>query len=253
MAANGVAGNTITIYMNFMPTNVMTSNTAYTGEAPQLSPIYAQYDNGDDVFLYYNVNPTSTAGWTITQSGVGQTSSAPSGSYFDTTNALYTTVCQSGLFDTQVSNLGYNEIITYWTYASPGNDGGNLYFLVNSAQDGPMALFGVAGYGSGLIGAGPCGYSNPGGQLFSSGLWYKNDIVIAGTTATYYVGTGTSSIATLGSEINAIAVTSSGNYLGLDTSYNFGSGNGNTYYNGFLIRAYPPNGVMPSVSFGAVV
>ncbi len=31
MAANGVAGNTITIYMNFVPGNVMSGPTSYTG------------------------------------------------------------------------------------------------------------------------------------------------------------------------------------------------------------------------------
>jgi hypothetical protein len=262
MSAAPGPGNSITIYMNFMPTPIMTTNTAYTGEAPQLyggsyaQSSYAQYDNGPSVFLYYNVDPTSTAGWTITQSGVGQIGSAPSGSYFGTTNALYTTICQggaSGLFETAIPDLGYNEIITYWTYASSGNDGGNFYFLDSSAQSGPMALFGVLGYGSGLLSsAGPCGYTNPSGPLFSSGTWYKNDIVIAGTTATYYVGANSNKIATLGSMINSVSISSSGDYIGLDTNYDFGSGNGNTYYNGFLIRTYPPNGVMPTVSLSAV-
>ncbi len=257
---NAINANSNTIiYMNFMPSNVMASPSSYTGEAPQLpgQPSYGAYDNGANVFLYYNVNPISTAGWTITQSSVGQTSSAPSGSYFGTADALYTTVCQgggSGLFETAIPNLNYNEIITYWTYASSGNDGGNFYFLDNSTQSGPMALFGVAGYGSGLLSsAGPCGYTNPGGAIFSSGTWYKNDIVIAGTTATYYVGGNSDEIATFGSQINSVSISSRGDYIGLDTNYDYGSGNGNTYYNGFLIRAYPPGGAMPSANVGNVI
>ncbi len=43
----------IEIYMNIMPSNVMSANGT-TGEAPTLSPRYAQYDNGNLVFDSYD-------------------------------------------------------------------------------------------------------------------------------------------------------------------------------------------------------
>ncbi len=46
-------GGTATIYMNFMPSNVMLSKNSYTGEAPFISTPYAAYDNGGHVFSFY--------------------------------------------------------------------------------------------------------------------------------------------------------------------------------------------------------
>ncbi|EQD36213.1 hypothetical protein B2A_12232, partial [mine drainage metagenome] len=84
------ASSSNTLYMGFAASATNLMNTVSTGEAPQLSASYGQYDDGAAVFDYYNVNPTSTSGWTLGGgSGIGQTSSAPSGSYFQTTNALY--------------------------------------------------------------------------------------------------------------------------------------------------------------------
>ena len=70
---NGIAGGgSTTIYMNFMPYNVM-SASGPTGEAPQLSSTYAQYDNGAKVFNFYdNFAGTSlnTSKWISYESGV---------------------------------------------------------------------------------------------------------------------------------------------------------------------------------------
>jgi hypothetical protein len=47
--------DTSTIYLQVLPSfeNVL-SATGYTGEAPQLSPTYGEYDNGASVFVHYN-------------------------------------------------------------------------------------------------------------------------------------------------------------------------------------------------------
>ena len=52
---------TTTVYMDFFSTSSNVLNTVNTGEAPQLSSNYAQYDDGVHVFyLYFNGNtPTS--------------------------------------------------------------------------------------------------------------------------------------------------------------------------------------------------
>ncbi|MEM0202310.1 MAG: hypothetical protein QXR73_03980, partial [Candidatus Micrarchaeaceae archaeon] len=53
------ADSTQIVYMNFMPNSVM-SSSGPTGEAPQLSPTYAEYDDGADVFnTYYNFSGTT--------------------------------------------------------------------------------------------------------------------------------------------------------------------------------------------------
>ena len=64
----GISGyGSTTIYMNVMPTPIM-SSAGPTGEAPQLSPTYAEYDNGASVFNFYdNFKGTSLSGsWTHT-------------------------------------------------------------------------------------------------------------------------------------------------------------------------------------------
>ena len=71
LAANTGTATTNTIYMGFAGTgattqNMLLSNTI-TGEAPQLSPSYAEYDDGASVFTnYWNFAGTSLpSGWTV--------------------------------------------------------------------------------------------------------------------------------------------------------------------------------------------
>ncbi len=77
IGAAGGGSNTLTIYMNFMPSNVMTSDTAYTGEAPQLfggsyaQSSYAQYDNGAKVFPIYIDGDTSISNFIADGSNTG--------------------------------------------------------------------------------------------------------------------------------------------------------------------------------------
>ncbi len=77
-------GNTI-IYMDFMPTNVM-SASGPTGEAPQLSASYAQYDNGALVFPTFYDNFAGSYTY-VNDSGI-QTGTPPPG--FFAVNAVVT-------------------------------------------------------------------------------------------------------------------------------------------------------------------
>ncbi|MEM3212265.1 MAG: DUF2341 domain-containing protein, partial [Candidatus Micrarchaeaceae archaeon] len=62
---NGIgASSSITIYMDFMPSNVM-SASGPTGEAPQLSSTYAEYDNGASVFSAYVNGDTPTSDFNV--------------------------------------------------------------------------------------------------------------------------------------------------------------------------------------------
>jgi hypothetical protein len=67
-----LADNSSILYMDFMPGSVLSSNGP-TGEAPQLSSTYAEYDDGASVFQLYfngNTNPSSFStggGDTVTQ------------------------------------------------------------------------------------------------------------------------------------------------------------------------------------------
>ncbi len=62
--ANGISANSkVTIYMGFADPTTNLFNNQSTGEAPQLSSIYGQYDNGRYVFNYYDNFASSSSGW----------------------------------------------------------------------------------------------------------------------------------------------------------------------------------------------
>ncbi|MDG6927715.1 MAG: DUF2341 domain-containing protein, partial [Nitrososphaerota archaeon] len=64
------ANSQATIYMKFEPTTT-NFDGVYWGEAPQLSPTYAEYDNGQNVFIdYWNFKGTTLpSGWTASTPG----------------------------------------------------------------------------------------------------------------------------------------------------------------------------------------
>ena len=247
--ANGM----LAIYLGFAnkTTNLLSSSgTSGIGEAPQLSSTYAQYDDGASVFIYYNVNPTSTTGWTIAGTA-GLTTSAPSGSHYSTTNALYANSARGDYLYTAISDLSTNEIISFNVYTTGLGD---LFFLTNSTGSGQMArLDSRSGDPSGLATTSSwTSWSDPTGIQETSNTWYKYDVVISGTSAYAYIGSISDSLATFGTvtSSSSFSVKNKGNYLGL-----VGDALGSsyiTYWNGFIVRAYPPKGVMPSVSFGSV-
>jgi len=222
----------------------------YWGEAPQLSPSYGAYDNGANVFIYYNTSPSNTSDWTV-QGTAGVTATAPAGSYFQTQEAFYANSAKGDYLYAQVPQLATNEVITFWTYTTGQGD---VYFLTDSAGNGQTGRLDGRG-GSGQWAGLATSTSWTSRKAPSSGLheskniWYKYDIVLNGSKATSYVGPNTNNLDTLGSPANSLSISNNGNYLGM-VGDALGSGK-ITYWNGLIIRFLPPNGVDLSASFGA--
>ena len=246
------ASNSLTVYMGFAPVSSNLFNAVTTGEAPQLSSSYAEYDDGTDVFNnYWNFAGTSLpSGWT---------------------NHGITYVVNNGITASSTAASGY---ISYGTALSPGNviEGyGNLYErgsvywtgigvmtvpVVNQAGYQGMAVstgFGGSGYF-------PTGYYQ-GTQTEGSTVQFVGDTpatnanqiwsvaFISASSSAYY-----SNYAQLGSTLTYPTVSlplypaifESGAYA---EAYTF------PYVANLQwlrTRAYPPKGVMPSVSFGIV-
>lgn len=241
--------SSITVYMVFE--SAMDFDGSYWGEAPQLSQTYGQFDNGANVFVYYNAAPSGTSGWAI-RGTAGQTSSAPAGSHFQSTHAYYANSANGDYMDSQISNLGTNEVITFWVYTTGL---GNVFFLDNSAGSGQMARIDSRGGGdwAGLASTTSWTLWNAptSGLDVVASKWYKYDIVMNGTTATSYIGPSSNNISSLGSRANSLLVSNNGNYMGL-----VGDGLGSsyiTYWNGFVVRYYPSGGAIPTISLGSVV
>ncbi|MGC8533631.1 MAG: LamG-like jellyroll fold domain-containing protein [Candidatus Parvarchaeum sp.] len=240
------ASSSITVYMGFASKSVNLFNNTNDGEAPQLSPTYGEYDNGANVFLNY-FSGSSLTGWT-TAGTSGQTTSAPSGSPFGT-NAFYALNSVGSYLYTIAPGQSKNMIIEYYTYINRLND---IFFLVNSAGAGQLARQGDGGGWYGIASTSSwTSWNAPPDTGYWSGEWVLSGVVVNNGVAQQYLSTN---LGTYGSEIgqnpsNTYTVSDNGNYLGLVGD---GGGSSDEYWNGLIIRAYPPNGVMPSVTFGPV-
>jgi len=253
---NGIpASNSITIYMTFMPTNVM-SSSGPTGEASQLSPTYGEYDDIANVMqpgLIYQIWGWGGSGMQP-QSELYQAIMSPSSSFtFGSTtatasNTLYTTPSPGTTQNVDGTNQN-NVIINYQNGYSGGAPPPNPpvsnqnYWLVKAigfiSYTSGTTLYGIAddGIGLGYFNGAPCsftswlcGTSNPNNII--------NEWIAEG--ATTYSGT----------------ISSSGDYpIELDFENQGGPGYIGMWSSSALkyySPSYPPNGVMPTVTIGSL-
>lgn len=216
------------------------------GEAPQLSPTYAEYDNGKSVFSYYQAWGGLSAlpsGWTAVgtdnlifgadTTSFGTTSGStyggaynavvPSMSTFPTVIDIYANFysvsqTQQGTYTCDsYGTTGANSCSSYADYAWTQGSGGSY-------------LFADGGTSTHLI-------SSP---LTNANIIYTQQINSA-TSVSWFLNYSLA--------LANYAVTASTPIyyalLGADTTYPL-----QVYW--LRTRAYPPNGVMPSISYGAV-
>ena len=112
------------------------------------------------------------------------------------------------------------------------------------ARQGGTGWYGIAATASWTS------WSGPPDSGSWSGEWVLVGIVVADGSATQYLST---TLGNYGSELgqnpsNTYTVSNNGNYLGLIGD---ADGTSDEYWNGIIVRAYPPDGVMPSVTLGS--
>ena len=222
---------TTTVYMDFFSTASNVLNTVNTGEAPQLSSTYAEYDDGANVFNFYdNFRGTSLPSeWKV-----------PSGSLYMVDNGFIaepsgsTAVYNGNIEETSsiIVEWGINLSSTIYPNNMP-------YFQLNRyTSSSNMHMLGVQGSDTlynNNNGVATETIASSGVQVF--GVW--ND----GTSVDWLYNEEL-----LYSTTSAVSITDD---LSLGWAYNGQSNNFPTIYY-VRTRAYPPNGVMPSVSFGSV-
>ena len=237
--ASGTTANAITMYFEPSGNSYEYSGpSGHAGEAPQLSTPYAQYDNGASIFGFYDnfYGSSINAGYTaVTQGGMSITQN--NGLIISTSYAPYGgLIWNTGLnppfvFDVDVTSVsGVAAGIALQTGNSDTSGSIDFNYWGGSVACGVMAPPGM--------------YSNNnpnlqistgimGGTWYSpsSQIWYKN-----------YV-------ATSGSE-NCYSGSWSPQYLAYGI-YDY------SQYSSIALqwartRAFPPNGVMPSASFGSM-
>jgi hypothetical protein len=231
------ANSSIALSLNAGPS--FNFDGVYWGEAPQLSPTYGQYDNGASVFNnYWNFAGTSLPNdWSATSSftgsvnnGITLTSDYDWAGITQNSASLYSNV----IIDTYVKEISYQA------------------FMVGLSQDqayGGSSWPIANGYGFILDNSGRGDYDIV--KFVSSNGNILADINFNTILDTYYIFSNYFISPNLNQTINYNSVSlstfdntySSLQYLSLTVWYG-----ANWTVNWLRIRAYPPNGVMPSVS-----
>jgi len=226
------ASSSIKIYIDFasLTTNLLSSSgTTGIGEAPQLSPIYAQYDNGVNVFPFYD-NFAGTAlksSWSAFTSSnnavvgtitVNNGLTLSGGTYWWGIKNTYTVPLPSVLeyYGEQTQSGGYGPAIGTYT--------GVLF-----EQRTPGSNWGIEPTSSGMpnlgVYSGSSAYNTwylVSGNYNSGAEALITDYTTTQVTATYSVGSSNLTLDVYGSPTNGVIQWT-------------------------RVRAYPPNGVIPTV------
>ncbi len=250
---------TVTVHMDFLPIGQNVLNTVNTGEAPQLSSTYAEYDDGANVFIdyynmqkplyeyysqYYYCGPLSIA------SGTG-----PFGTQqplLEVTGA--STGCNSFIDLTTPSNVPANFIVTAIEEMPGGTNGAGVGVISGSAYNGYLFTLGSdSGADADLwkVSSSTTLNSLISGPIpANSGTWYSAELVFGSGSLSGYMAAGSFvylpdyTTPAIRAEGSTLIYTS---FSGLDL---FTAGD--AYWALIVLYAYPPNDVMPSVSFGSV-
>ena len=253
------AETSFTVYLGFAPTSTNLLNTVNDGEAPQLSPTYAEYDDGANVFNYYeNFAGTSLpSGWT---------SGAVSGSTITVDNGLTISGDGSSSGSTYVATTSQvfnnNEILEGYINQNSGITGYERGLIgistVNNAEpnwdNGGSSWDTIAGGSAGKNGA----YDLLQSETVLNGAYtYLNSLPSNSDWSIYLVSLSSSNGITTSVNYGDASLTTSDNpsaplYINLGV-YNAGGGSSfDQQYQWIRTRAYTPNGVMPTVSFGSL-
>lgn len=252
-----------TAYMSFQ--NVATEfDGVFAGEAPNLSPAYAQYDNGANVFLaYFNGNtPTSAfnvySGYTLSQAiGISYTTG--------TINALnlkgYKSSNPALVFNTAISNqpLVVESNVQDPNSQSPGTDTGHAGLVDNAVASSVTNGIGTeAGYSKSyfnldyISGGTYSADHSPSGAAVTT--WMYSALNYSGSSGSSFSGYSAPQLySTSGGHsgsVNSNPISGASKlYLGIlaDTSSTYTV---NIYFNWMRARAAPPGNVMPTVTLG---
>ena len=248
--SDGIAANSsTTIYLQVDLSNANHFNTTTTGESPLLSTSYGEYDNGADVFSSYQAWGGLTAiptGWSVYNPTNIFGSGVEATYILNSTNIEITYSNSNGFL---LLAKSYSTTIPYIIESLvSGTDTTNTNFYIGSFTEnsaaagvGTTAGFQDENNGAGLhysIMIGSTRNNNTNTMDSISQTIINVESISFSSTSLY------SNYNTL--QTSASTTTSDQNTIGI--AYDSGDG-GNSFSVYWLrVRAYPPNGVMPSIS-----
>jgi hypothetical protein len=258
--ANGIpAHSSITIYMGFASTTTNLFNAQTTGEAPQLSSVYGEYDIGARIFtVYANFGGSAMpVDWSLQ----GSASFVPAQGVKTVDGGAF----EEGAVVYGKNMTGQNVAIESSTYYSGSADDQNIGFYASGTPSG------VGGPTGGLA---PSGYSATFNPYYGTSYLFHNGVSPALITSStlpstskysfqrvvvtptsilwefvsdpsqYYVGGVYSQL----TKIYTYEGNISNSYGGLFFSSSTGAAASTQYLYWMRIRALPPNGVMPTAA-----
>jgi hypothetical protein len=261
LGSNNINPNSsITIYMaiaNSTSVNYL-SASGPAGANPLYTSTYGQYDNGANVFSFYR----NFAGTTLDSSW-----SVPSGASLSQNNGLTVSVTAryNQYFVTYNYTITLPAVIEGYVYYNPYTSGGYTNYMFGIGMNTQSGA-GNSQMGNGVVGV----ICNPNYCKDSNGT-VTNMTVQEPFVNTYLSTAVPEGNSAFGPHIWSLALTSSyasftdslhtlsGSYSAPTTSgyYAFYFSNNNqgkiASLNWIRVRTYPPNGVMPSISFGNLI
>ncbi|MEM3830573.1 MAG: DUF2341 domain-containing protein, partial [Conexivisphaerales archaeon] len=244
------ANSSIIIYAKIAPKSTNLFNSKTTGEAPQLSPTYAEYDDGANVFTFYDNfagKSLNTSKWVA------------NGANYSVSDGL---TYRTNPFETLLlSKTSFTEpyVIDWYGYATAGSYGG-LYFDAQADTANSNANLWEQ-EGSNPYSSDRLLQIIPGVVTVLYCLWgstingnYNVYTLLAGnTTVSIQVNYNTQLTEYTLQASCSDSLTYSLGYSAYTSGY-FGpaqtTGGDVEFWQWVRVRAYPPNGVMPKVSIG---
>ncbi|MGC8516270.1 MAG: DUF2341 domain-containing protein [Candidatus Acidifodinimicrobium sp.] len=231
------AHTSIPIYIGFAPQTYNLFNGVNVGEAPQLSSTYGEYDDGANVFNFYD----NFAGTTLSSKWV-----ANGASYTINNSLTYANGVNDNELDTATSFTA-PYIIDYYGSGTAGSEDGGVYFNIQAqaANSNSYLWAQRASEGTDMF------YTYISGSYTQEASWSYS---IDGNKHIYTLIVGLSD----NPLITQTDYNTKESFTSMPTTYTSGyfgprSLAGTTYWQWARVRAYPPNGVMPSVGFGSVI
>jgi hypothetical protein len=239
--ADGVpAISALTIYMGFASQNANLFNGATIGEAPELTSTYAQFDNGAYVFptLYENFAGNSTpSGWTNAGATINDGVTMPTSAGTIGTTLLTNSAYGPGSYvlDSYANNEGSASVSDYregvgYGFVRDGNNQSLVMWELDGSNLDPSALVYYTGFAQS-------------GNLATTNSWHVFSIDWSNFSSALFssdYGSQTSISTQIPSSNLPIGISQeNGIFLPMKVQW-------------MRLRASPPDGVMPSLSFGGV-
>lgn len=225
-----------TVYIVFYGTGATSKDNSVTGGEPNYTGTYAQYDNGANVFGFYDnfAGVSLNVAWTTY--GTGLTATVNNGLTLSRAGGAVAGIYNSATGGYSGGNAVIESLFEY-TGGSGGQTNMGMYtgigFLYCGYVSGPQGTLGTFTTGSDTLGT----YT---GGSFTASTFYI--ISILNTGAAQVLLQNYSSVAALS---GSYAVVTNSNIM-LSVAGNSG------VYQWVRARAYPPSGAMPSNSFGSI-